>query len=402
MKTSFLKSISLITFSVISILIFSQSALAQTSFVHPNSYLNQSEITAIKTKVQNSESPWKSAYDNLISEANSALNQSILSVTKQGKTLASGDKHDYSTDKPYSSDGVFNPNADRADYKTAITFGKVMRALGLAYAFTQDTRYAQKGLELAKAWMVTPETKMNPRFPNNQSRIEISITIPGAIYGLDLLWNYPGWSASDKTAIKQWVQDLATASNSWGKTSGNNIYSWRLVLVSTAGVVAENAQMLNQAFSDWKLLLASQLDSQNRFKNELSRTNSLSYSTYAMNAMVQVAEIARHYRVNLYEYQLSGNRSLEKALDYHAPYVANPSSWPNQQITPYSGDNAALYELAYLFKQKSSYLQVIQKWERPMSEIRVMGPVTLTHAFGAYPWGIIGSQIPTGTPASVW
>jgi len=101
--------------------------------------------------------------------------------------------------------------------------------------------------------------------------------------------------------------------------------------------------------------------------------------------MVQTAEIARHHGVDLYNYTLEDGRSLEKALGYHASFAANPSSWHYQQINAYGGENAALYELGYASRQKSSYMDVINKWKRPMYESRIMGPVTLTHTFGAYP-----------------
>ena len=66
-------------------------------------------------------------------------------------------------------------------------------------------------------------------------------------------------------------------------------------------------------------------------------------------------------------------------LDYHAPYVVDPGQRTYEQIAPYKGDNIALFELAYAWKQRGSYRQAIEKWGRPMFEHRIMGPVTLTH-----------------------
>ena len=69
--------------------------------------------------------------------------------------------------------------------------------------------------------------------------------------------------------------------------------------------------------------------------------------------------------------------------------MSNPSSWTYQQIAPYAGDNSAVYEVAYLWKQKPSYLAAINRSGRPMDEGRVMGPTTLTHAFGAFPFDFV-------------
>jgi len=45
-------------------------------------------------------------------------------------------------------------------------------------------------------------------------------------------------------------------------------------------------------------------------------------------------------------------------------------------------DSVGLFELAYAVWQKPQYLAIINKCGRPMYELRTMGPVTLTHAYG--------------------
>ena len=164
----------------------------------------------------------------------------------------------------------------------------------------------------------------------------------------------------------------------WSQT--NNFENWRLVLISSASVIADDTGSRQYAFDRWKAIIPDQVNTDGSMIRELGRTNSLTYSTYAVSAMVQTAEIARHYGVDLYNYKLPDGRGLENVLDFHVPYIIDPSTWPYKQTNPYKGDNAAVYELAYSFKQKSSYSDVINKWKRPMYEMRVIGPITLTHA----------------------
>ena len=140
-------------------------------------------------------------------------------------------------------------------------------------------------------------------------------------------------------------------------------------------------------------LIPQQMDAQGKMVHELIRVTSLDYSMYAVNAMIQVAEIARHHPelgYDLYDYKLSDGRGLEKALDFHVPYVYDPNApqkWISlgyKQQGGYDGatkGNAQVYELAYAWKQKSSYMGCINRWKRPMYEIRNMGPITLTHAY---------------------
>lgn len=365
------------------ILIFADILIAGN---HPNIFLNQNEIEVIKAKVSAGKDPWKTNYSKIISEANSALNQSPLSVTKSGIN-----SHDYYTMKPYNwsnnmhspcgdtcCDGLVNPKADRADYKASIKFGKAIRALGLGYAFVGDKKYADKAIALINVWCLDAGTYMTPKLFSSQG-IEQFITFPGVFYGADLIYNYPGWDATKKTAFLKWVKRFGV---SVSKVSySNNVEDWRQVFVASAGVLCDDIALQSHAFNAFKSELSSHIGSKGQMTKELARTNSLEYSTYSLLAMTEVAEIAKHQGINLYGYTVSG-RNLELAWDYHVPYVLNPSSWPKEQISSYKGANCALYELAYAQKQKSTYMQVMNKYGRPMYEDRTMGPVTFTHSAG--------------------
>lgn len=345
---------------------------------HPNMFLNTNEIEDIKEKIRNNQEPWRRAYDDMIRDDSKWLNMPIQSITYGGELPPSGDTHDYYTGRPYISDGVTDLGADRGDYNSALNMSRAVRYLGIAYAFTGNNVYAEKAIQLINGWTVDPSTRMNPTFTNDQSRIEISMSIPGMFYGADLIWNYPGWRQEDKDAFKEWTAQMISSAKTWSKN--NNYENWRLVFISSASVITEDADSRQYAFDTWKNIIPSQMNTDGSMKQEITRVNSLTYSTFAVNAMAQTAEIARHYGVDLYNYKLADGRGLEKALDFHVPYSINPSDWPYQRSATYRGDNAAIYELAYSFKQKSSYMDVINKWHRPMFEMRVMGPITLTHA----------------------
>jgi hypothetical protein len=346
-------------------------------------YLNKKEIEGIKQNL--GSEPWSSEYSKLIQAANEALDHQTVSVTFQGKTT-----HDYYTQKPYDwsnnmpspcgsthCDGIINPLADRGDYEAAIIFGKTVRTLGIAYAFTEDARYADKAIELINSWCLNPDTYMIPKVFYSQA-IEQYITFPGAFYGADLIYDYPGWDPVEKQEFSDWVYDFANDASRLHYT--NNWENWRQVFVASAGALLYNQALMDNAFNNFKTDLTSHIDSSGRMSKELGRTKSLSYSTYALNAMTQVAEIAKHQGVDLYNYA-AGGRFLKTAWDYHARFVISPSSWPYQQISPYKGENAGLYELAHL--QIQEYKNVLNKY-RPIQETRTMGPVSLTHAFGAY------------------
>jgi hypothetical protein len=349
---------------------------------HPGMYLDAGEVAAIRTRVKAGADPWAAAYARLIVDADKALNYRPFSVTFGGKGPAGGDIHDYWTDAPYtgSRDGIINPVNDRTDYFAASGFTKTVRNLGLAWALTGDARYAEKAITLLRTWMLNPATRMNPRFTNDQSHIELSTAMPAAFYGIDLLWDFPGWKPAEREAVAAWARALGKHAQTWSAT--NNFENWRHVLMASAGVLSRDSELQNTAFEAWKAFMASGVDADGRFIHELDRTKSLGYSAFALNALVQTAEIARHAGVDLYSYRLADGRDLGRCLDYHATFLRDPKQWAFPQIEPYDGENAAIYEIALLRKQRPAYREVIRRWGRPMTEIRILGPVTLTHAFG--------------------
>ncbi len=363
---------------------------------HPNMYLNQAEIDAINVKVKAGEEPWASAYSRVKSAADTAMQQVKLeSVTYQGPVKSS--RHSYFTEPPYCGwseapfcrDGQISGNADRGDYEAAIRLGNVVRDLGLAYAFTGEAKYAEKVIDFIRTWSLDADTRMTP-VPGN--RIETYITFPGYFYGADLIWNYDGWDPEEKTAFQAWVKRMGDYVFSNGE-GNNNFSNWRVVMLASAGALLDDDSYLARAQSEWIRLLPLQLNGAGSSKagvlgQEAGRTRGLHYSMYALNAMIQGAEILRHRNVNLYDYKDAAGRGLELALDFITPYAIDPDLWGSdsrtrgyEQITTITQkDSMALYELAYSHYQKDSYLDAINRWSRPMDDIRVMGITTLTHA----------------------
>lgn len=367
---------------------------------HPNMYLNIGEIAVIKANVQAGQEPWKTAYDKLMSTNSDEKYGSMgwaMNLPKKSVTQDGGG-HIYKTcNNP--------PCTPRGDYEAATKVGKAVRNLGLAYALTGENRYADKAIQLINAWCIDPDTYMEPRQGNFNSRIELSITMPGMFYGADLIWNYSGWNIDNKNKFVDWVRKLAKDSESWIQNDCYNNYpcndsgwcqnqeAWRLLFRTSASVILDDTNMRDDAASKWKKYVDCQISSKGCMKGEIHRATSLNYSVYSINALMQTAEIGRHHGIDLYGYETSDGRGLEKALDFHAKYVSDPSApskWKSecscgkcQQDGGYDGStngNAQVYELAYTFVgNKSAYKQCVGRWGRPMNEIRTMGPITLTH-----------------------
>lgn len=349
-------------------------------------FINQEEIDAIKAKVQAGQQPWLGGYNAMVAAANGVKNtayNSIPIVTDNGGFQ--GNTHVYKTDNPYVGadgvyrDGVLNPNADRTDYTDAIAVGKAVRNLGLAYRFTGDAAYAAKAVEYIRRFCLDSATYLAPQYTTDtSSHIELSITVPGIIYGASLIEDYAGWPAAEKTAFATWVSNFYASALTWWQSDNHG--DWNLVLRTVSAAYLGDTTKLAALDTIIKQRIGGDaINGQGQMFQELTRTNSLSYSTYDLNTLTLMAEIGRHWGYDWYHYTANG-RSLKLAYDYHAPFVTNPGTWPYQQITAYSkNDNTALYEMAYSQFQAPAYLAVLNRWVRPFEEIRVAGWVTLTH-----------------------
>ncbi len=348
---------------------------------HPNILIDQAEIDAIRAQLAMSSEPWQSAYTGLIRAADEALGQAPVSVTFGGLNRCDGNEHVFCSTGFYPGGDV----RDRYDADQVRVVSTAVRDLGMAYAFSGQDRYAEKAIELIRVWALDPDTLMYPRIPYQQAKIELYPTLSGFIYGADLIWNYPGWDPSEKTALAAWIRAFGEAAMSM-TTDQNNFGNWKIALVAVAGAYLDDVPLLEHAFSEFRRKIPDQIHWTGRMNWEYGRTagwGGIGYSLYAVQAMTMAAEVARHREVDLYDYTSDGTRGLRVALDYLAPYLVDPSSWPHatgpSPLHDQSGQG--VYELAYSRWRAPEHLAVLERWRRPLRmNIWALGSVTLTHA----------------------
>lgn len=373
--------------------------------VHPNVFLNQAEIDFIVSRKIFRE-PFKTWYNNLIKDANTSLTVPVQSVTYKESTPDSGDIHDYWTEGIYAGwckkvkingictavtncsyspcgkdycDGHVNPCQSRKDKDALIILGQAILKLGLAYSFTRKQEYADKVVSFIDTWCINPSTKMNPKFTNNQSHIDLAYYMPSIFYGADLIWNYIGWNSISKNKFKTWVENIITDAQSWNRP--NNWENWRHLFIASGAVLVDDITSFNYVVDKFKKVISQQMNADGSLKEELKRANSLSYHVYALKAMTELAEITQHQSTDLYRYKTTDNKGIELGLDFIAPSVVSPSKWRYQQIKPYKsgkGGNGELWELAYTQFKKPVYASAIRAGGRPRFD-DIMGAISITH-----------------------
>jgi hypothetical protein len=370
------------------------------SEVPSTTFLDGDEIAAIKAKVDAGEEPWASAYQELIADANAALNAGLESVADNGAPAGgAGDPHKYGTDAPYQGeDGIYSDDINREDYFKAIRVGNRVRSLGLAFALTGADEYAEKAIDLVHHWFVDPDTRMYPSALNygphtdgllGQNSIEHYITIPKMLYGAGFVLDHSHWSTKSDGAVadlNEWVSTYLAETESGGHRGGpegNGIYKWWLVNRATAAAFVDNQTALERVADDWRTTAFTDYQSRGTFQYALWRTRSLYYSLSALNALTLTAEILRHFDIDLYGHTVDGVNRLRTALDYHAPYMQDPSSWSWEELGGLSDAEqmygAVSFELAYSHWQDADHLDAVRAAGRPIYDQRILGWTTLTH-----------------------
>ncbi|MGW3684753.1 alginate lyase family protein [Streptomyces sp. NPDC005125] len=117
---------------------------APASFTHPGVLVSRPQLDFVRAKVQVGAQPWKSAYDQMLASK-------YASLTRTAKPRAVVECGSYS-----------NPNYgctdEREDAIAAYT-------LALAWYITQDSRYAQKSIEIMDAWSAVIQDHTNSNAP---------------------------------------------------------------------------------------------------------------------------------------------------------------------------------------------------------------------------------------------
>ncbi|HEV3325122.1 MAG TPA: alginate lyase family protein [Puia sp.] len=348
-------------------------AMAQDSLLSKSDMikLDFKVLADSKKKVLAHDPALMPAYEQLLRDADKLLDYAPVSVMQKSAVPPSGDKHDYMSIAPYfwpdpskpgglpyiNRDGVVNPEVRRYTDKTNLPIVcENIYLLSLAYYFSNAEKYARHASKLAEIWFLDTATRMNPNLNYGQAvkgvtegRAEGLIDsrfFIWAIDGMRLLEGSPDWTARDRASVKQWFSAFLT----WMQTSPiaqkemnakNNHGVWYDAQSLAMALFVDSAEMAGRIVLRAADRLDKQMDTSGLFPLELTRTTSLHYSIFILNAFTVIAELSSEgTSVNFWTLETPSGKSMRKGFAVILPYVAKEKAWGWPQIHDFNFFNA--------------------------------------------------------------
>lgn len=307
--------------------------------------------------------------NRLFLAADEALSIAPFSVMDKKRTPPSGDKHDYMSQGPYwwpdpekpdglpyiRRDGEVNPErASFTDQQYLSKLINLVEILSKAYYFSKDEKYAAKFTALIRIWFLDEATKMNPNLNFGQG-------IPGRTEGrgigiietsklrslvdaIALIRVTTSWTKEDEAGMQAWCK----AYLNWLMTSKhgqdeaihpNNHGTWYDVQASALAIYTQQDNIARELVELAKTRrLDAHIMEDGSQPRELARTRSWNYSSMNLWGLMQLAQIATHLNMDLWNYPSREESKLRKALDYLLPFALGEQAWPHEQIVPFDAE----------------------------------------------------------------
>ncbi len=326
-------------------------------------YFDPHQLANLKAALTNNKVSLdtRSAFDLLISKANTALALKNESVVDKTIIPASGSKHDYLSISRYwwpskntktgipwvQRDGETNPDtqSDHVDRNRLERLAFAMRNLGLAYYLTGDEKYAKKASEKIETWFLDKDTYMKPNLkfaqsvPGRKPRkwgILDGRDIPVKVLdGVSMIKGSKHWNRSLDKSFNKWLKKYLKwlTKSSLGEQAAkieNNHGAWYHFHVIAVAYYLDELDTAKKFANKAKTLIGKQIDKHGKQTHELQRTRSYYYSTFNLDALTRIAIVSRKFGIDLWNYEAKDGASILTALDYLENYADGNVEWPYQ------------------------------------------------------------------------
>jgi hypothetical protein len=330
----------------------------------------------------------------VLAEAAWAMQQEPVTVTNETSSRSAGGKHDFfseadyfwpdpkNPDGPYiNRDGMTNPANFVAHRKAMIRLSKIIGALASAYQLNRDEQYVAQAVKHLRAWFVNTETYMNPNLQFSQAvkglftgrnyGIIDTIHLMEVAQGVLVMENAGAFDKETLAGVKLWFHRY----NEWLNTSkmgldekrtkNNHSTCWAMQVASFAKLCGDQA-WIDTCINLYKtVLLPNQMGADGSFPLELARTKPYGYSLFNLDAMATLCQIiSKPGQQDLWSFQLPDGRSIEKAIRYLYPFVANKPSWTYKPDVMYWNDWPVAHPFLLFGANRFGVKEWLETWKK--------------------------------------
>jgi hypothetical protein len=297
-------------------------------FKHPGLLIDQKQIGFMLQKIEAAEEPWRTAYENL----NKSKYASLTYAYKAFDNVECG-----SYNKP--NVGCNNHVED----------GMAAYCYALLFILKQDSRYAERAVEIINAWSSTYQKNTN-----TNANLVVSWATPWFVNAAELLkYNYPAWKKEDEVRfIGMLDKFLPYVLNEY--SAGNNWIQSAIEAHFAIAVFKDDKILFENAIERWKTRVKTyiyQTSDGSKPINTLNKTDAqmaaiwkststgtgyidglametcrdLGHLNLGFNSMMYAAEIAYKQGVDLFSLE---QKRLTDFMELHASWMTGSVEVP--------------------------------------------------------------------------
>jgi hypothetical protein len=279
------------------------------AFDHPGGMHPQQQLDFVTLKVAQKEQPYYNAYLQLMNRTDEALTHPTHAVAN------------------FSIPGYYINSSEHIRRSLALGSDSFdAYACALAYHISgRQKLYADESLRFLNAW-----AEINKEYSDADGPLVMSYAGTGMVIAGELLYNYDGWTPTDKAQFFQWVTNVYSKAANFIRTRPNNWGDWgRLGSILTAHLL-DNFQELNETISLIKSDMFNKIAQDGHMPEETVRgTGGIWYTYFSLAPMTAACWIAyQTTKENLFTNFSQGNASIKHALDYLYYYNIHSDQWP--------------------------------------------------------------------------
>lgn len=291
-----------------------------------------------------------------LQRAEAALESLPITVTAARAERSAGGIHDFYSEGDYwwqdpqhpngpyiRRDGETNPANFTAHRHAMIRFSQLVGDLTSAWILTGDQKYTNAAMRHIRAWLIAPETMMNPNLLYAQAIKGVStgrgIGIIDTIHLIEVaqslrLMEAQGIIAEkDLKAIRLWFSDYLTwlSTHRYGidemNAKNNHGTCWAMQAAAFA-LFTQNEEMLEFCRERYRtVLLPNQMAPDGSFPLELERTKPYGYALFNLDAMATLCHLLTSPEKKVWNFTTTDGRNIEKGINWLFPFVKDKTTW---------------------------------------------------------------------------